>query len=410
MRTPLNTAELLPQIGSSRPAGIDPSWDCAWRRLAFTRAQTLVRWSEARAAELHDALELFSLCREELEAGFTAPARGIRTLRASPASSTTKSNGVLFTVHVSPSGDDMADGTVSQPVRTLQAALDRTRTMRRNATYAKARLAIQLGAGTYYMSSPLVLTPQDSLLLIRGPPGAIAKSSPQREPNVRQGGRSQLQKRAVLSGGVRLDGLVWSTHSRPGKPDVSVARLSPAQLRLLPRGIPALRLDGKRAHRARYPNANPEVDLFPKGWVPISKQTSWHAPEFPPYNAPGAVTCDPHRLCGNSTQVCVKNRLAGGNGRGRNLELRRRSTPGRCHPLRSPRTRGRPIWSGGFVPSSGGQATSVFRFRGGQASGRKRGRRPNGQSSPASLRRCGSRLCVPRMLPTPKRGKGAQDR
>lgn len=304
---PLSTVELLPKIGSSRPAGIDPAWDCAWRRLAFARAQTLVRWSEARAVELHDALELSALCGEELELE-AARVRRMRTLNAFPVPATTEPDGVLFTVHVSPSGDDTAEGTLSQPLRTLHAALDRTRTLRRNATYAQARVAIQLGGGTYHMSSPLVLTPQDSLLTIRGAAGVIAANGPRGEPNVRQSGPSQLQERAVLSGGVRLDGLVWSTHSRPGKPDVNMARLSPTQLRSLPRGIPALRLDGKRAHRARYPNANPEVDLFPNGWVPLSKQTAWHAPEFPPYNVPGAVPCEPQRMCGNSTQVCAENK------------------------------------------------------------------------------------------------------
>jgi hypothetical protein len=154
-------AELLSMIGSSRPVDVDPTWDCAWRRLAFTRAQSLVRWSEARAAELHDALELFALCGETFKWETAAPVRGVRSLSALWEPATTEQDGVLFTVHVSPSGDDTADGTISQPLRTLHAALNCTRTLRRNATDAQARVTIQLGGGTYYMSSPLVLTPSD---------------------------------------------------------------------------------------------------------------------------------------------------------------------------------------------------------------------------------------------------------
>ena len=48
---------------------------------------------------------------------------------------------------------------------------------------------------------------------------------------------------------------------------VYVASLAGAGL--LPSGVPALRVDGRRSTRARYPNANPERDLFPTGWIPV---------------------------------------------------------------------------------------------------------------------------------------------
>ena len=41
-----------------------------------------------------------------------------------------------------------------------------------------------------------------------------------------------------------------------------------------------LQMDGKRAILARYPNANPEIDLFPIGW--ISAKTKWAAPRTYP--------------------------------------------------------------------------------------------------------------------------------
>ena len=41
-----------------------------------------------------------------------------------------------------------------------------------------------------------------------------------------------------------------------------------------------LQVSGRRAILARFPNANPETDLFPKGW--ISSKTTWVAPKSYP--------------------------------------------------------------------------------------------------------------------------------
>jgi hypothetical protein len=69
-------------------------------------------------------------------------------------------------------------------------------------------------------------------------------------------------------------------------------------------GITSLRTDGRRATRARYPNANPEVDLFPKGY--ITKPTHWVAPVYPPNN-PASKTCNNSdaTLCGPSKTLTI---------------------------------------------------------------------------------------------------------
>jgi len=110
----------------------------------------------------------------------------------------------------------------------------------------------------------------------------------------------------VLSGGVPLSGLKWSATT--GK--VMKAQISAAQHSMMPKGMSSLRVGSgahPRATRARYPNANPERDLFPLGY--ITSKTQWLAPTYPPYNKPSSKPCpDPDgSLCGPSaTKVrCV---------------------------------------------------------------------------------------------------------
>ena len=59
-----------------------------------------------------------------------------------------------------------------------------------------------------------------------------------------------------------------------GGKNVWVADLSPSALPglLLQGGMPALHINGHRATLARYPNANPELDIFPKGYISNVKQ------------------------------------------------------------------------------------------------------------------------------------------
>ena len=75
--------------------------------------------------------------------------------------------------------------------------------------------------------------------------------------------------------------------------NVWVASLSGVELqRKLPAGFPGLRLDGRRAIRAKYPNGDPEASGsflrgasqgmgggdYVKGWIPLAANTAWVAP------------------------------------------------------------------------------------------------------------------------------------
>ena len=108
---------------------------------------------------------------------------------------------------------------------------------------------------------------------------------------------------ATLSGGVRLEELQWAPS--PANPKVHVATLTPAQAGLLPKaGATSLRVGGERATRARYPNANPERDLFPAGYV--TAKTEWVPPVYPPYNTAASKPCaGTGELCGASKTLTI---------------------------------------------------------------------------------------------------------
>jgi Fibronectin type III domain/Right handed beta helix region len=76
-------------------------------------------------------------------------------------------------IYVSPNGDDSHAGTQESPIRTLQHARDLARSRSRAM---ESDLTVHLGAGTYRLSEPFVLEPQDSgtgghNLVFKGEPG-----------------------------------------------------------------------------------------------------------------------------------------------------------------------------------------------------------------------------------------------
>src|SRR5439155_4800254 len=62
-----------------------------------------------------------------------------------------------FEVYVKPDGDDGAAGTLDKPFRTTARARDALRQRKDR----RAPATVHLRGGTYYLSEPLVLTPDD---------------------------------------------------------------------------------------------------------------------------------------------------------------------------------------------------------------------------------------------------------
>lgn len=253
--------KLLDQIATSTASHIrgtpQEDFDCHWRQLAMQWAPKLQPWlNETQQRQLFDALELDPVCGKP----FQPTASLERTSGAGSA--------VGFIVYVDAmNGNDGNSGTLTKPLASIKAAVTATRDARSSAL-TSTNATIALRAGTFYLNETIELDARDSGLTI---------------------GAYQAEE-VIVSGGVALSGLNWkpTTMDGSGAP-VHVASLSG---RSLPRGVPALHHRGQRATLARYPNANPELDLFPKGY--IVEDTSWLPPTFH-----GAV-CDEARLCGAS--------------------------------------------------------------------------------------------------------------
>ncbi len=65
-----------------------------------------------------------------------------------------------FSVWVRPNGDDANPGTYNQPLRSFQKARDTVRQLRKD--HPDARIVVALGAGTFQITEPWVLTAEDS--------------------------------------------------------------------------------------------------------------------------------------------------------------------------------------------------------------------------------------------------------
>jgi len=229
-------------------------------------------------------------------------------------------------------GDDGGAGTEASPLRTLGAAVARSRGLPRPA-------AVLLRGGTFYLASTVALTPADSGLTIASFPGefawvsgapgplpplqwapfAVRNASLQVLPGTNNAAgctknattsacacsaagtlgaceaaflaagaaatsftwHDGAQKSWALQCCLRVDG-VWAPVAQAGHTagrqgaamNVWSAPLS------APGGVRALRVNGVSAVRARWPNADPEVQQFPIGWHPTGGET-WHKPRPP---------------------------------------------------------------------------------------------------------------------------------
>ena len=257
---------LLSLTSSSRPLSASPEFDCAWRKLAFEYAPKLQPWlSQQKRSELFDALELGVLCGvnfSRLDAAAKAKAaetKADQTLMVMPRAD-------VYNVFVdSMAGDDSNAGTQKMPLRTVTAAVAATR------KHAGEPRAIFLRAGVHRLNDTVALGPSDSGLNISAFGG----------------------ENVTVSGGRALTGLQWKATTLNGQ-QVYAASTRGYDL---PQGVPALQIGGQRATLARYPNANPELDLFPAGY--ITAATTWAPPLF------HGEVCDANSQCGKSKNVTI---------------------------------------------------------------------------------------------------------
>ncbi len=297
--------------------GTPPEFICAYRSAAQRYAAKL---RPDAALEAFDALQLDSLC------GAVRPAPPPPLPPpALPAFSTT-----LYVDAVK--GDDGAAGTLAAPLKTLGAGILKSRGQPRPA-------AVLLRAGTFYLPATVALTPEDSGLTVASFPGelawlsgapaplpplawspfAVRNESVSVQPNLNNAHGCTInattsacacsavgtlgaceaalleanatatsftwhdgaQKAWALQCCLRTDG-VWAPVAQPGHTAgqrIGAANIWSAPVSA-PGGVKALRVNGVSAVRARYPNADPEVQQFPTGWYPSGGET-WHPRKTP---------------------------------------------------------------------------------------------------------------------------------
>lgn len=209
------------------PPDTPPEFMCAWRKLAANYAKLNRPDAEAK---VHDALQLSHYCpgverpREEaLPKVFPPPISGhLREPRA----------GATY-VDAERGSDVTGTGTQANPFATVGKGVA--------AAAAKPGGTVILRNGTYYLHETVQIPPTAHGLTIEGMAGEAA----------------------WVSGGTKLDPIVWKPHNLTHGMNIWSADLSHFGLD----SVPGLRVNGRRVSPARYPNADPELTFWPVGYM-----------------------------------------------------------------------------------------------------------------------------------------------
>jgi hypothetical protein len=252
-----------PDNTGDRPEGVDTATDCAMRRLAVEFAGSL---RPDAPPLVHAALKLEELCND------SAPAEPIQARAAVAARPPRASSQGLpaRTLHVDgfAGSDGSGDGSASKPFRSVEKAVSASRTLPGRTGLA---VTIELGATTqpYELAAPLHLTAADSHLTIASAPGG---------------------KKATITGGRVLSPKWTGPVTLPGRS--SGLRVYTAEG--IAGNFTTMSVGGKRQVLARYPNADPETELYPAGTVASSRSGRW---KMAPGGAPDkrVVIASPNR-------------------------------------------------------------------------------------------------------------------
>ena len=251
-------AEASPR-GPPNPHDAFASFDCALRRLALdfaTHLQPHRSAPELRA--IADALnnDTWAECRNLTVTGSPPPL-------TAPAFAIPSSGKVVYVDYRE--GSDSGSGSVAAPLKSIAAAL--------SAVARQPGATVVLRGGTHYLDGkPLLLNETHSGLTIQNYP----KEMP------------------FVSGGVPLRDLAWEKHQG----SIFRAHLGAEYDSWLDRHqLLGLRVNGGRAIRARYPDADPEQGfgpgLLPNGALPIDNSSETPLtdiyPALPDRNASGAI-------------------------------------------------------------------------------------------------------------------------
>ena len=164
-------------------------------------------------------------------------------------------------VHSS-TGNDFFDGTFERPIKTIEAALSLTRTLR-TVLGNDMTLCITIRGGTYYLGT--------NAITFSSQIGAIALTSNDSNLVI----ENYQDERVILSGGTLLK-LQWSIHSKTSVGTIMKAQV-PVSVNL--DQFNELYIDDKRAIVAKYPNGDPATQgLYAKDPGYSYDAESWESP------------------------------------------------------------------------------------------------------------------------------------
>jgi hypothetical protein len=256
-------ARLLLFIGLAQ--SVPDDLECAWRRAALAHGKVLQpHMSDENAAFLLQSLNSSFFGNGGTSGGgcfqpspSPMPPRGFMQ-KASPApSAVAKAEAAEHQFHVAAADDDdkcddAAGGSAAAPFCSLARGVAACRAAKNTGARTDGGLcALWLGDGIHRLNVTLQLTDADSGMIVLPASGASA----------------------VISGATLLSsGTSWQrVRSLGTNLTLWKAKLTHAAPR-----IDTLMVDGVRAIQARYPNADPEIDKFPIGY--ITKGGTWLPP------------------------------------------------------------------------------------------------------------------------------------
>lgn len=225
---------LLPGLNADRP-----TFDCKMRQLAMDYASKIQPWLyETKLQEIADALngaKEAQHCNVSIKAPF-------RSYSGAPSFPLPKATVTTYYVDAN-KGSDSNPGSMSSPFKTISKAVMAVR-----SAGSSDGTVIMLRAGTFYLTDTIMLDEQLSGLTIQNYPG---------EEAIVSGGK-------VIKPSWKVFDISTPTSMNIYKADLSLQGIDTMM---------GFRVNGMRAIRARYPNANPEIDGFasslkPKQYLP----------------------------------------------------------------------------------------------------------------------------------------------
>eukprot|EP01063_Lacrimia_lanifica_P034369 TRINITY_DN6337_c0_g3_i1.p1 TRINITY_DN6337_c0_g3~~TRINITY_DN6337_c0_g3_i1.p1 ORF type:complete len:833 (+),score=239.87 TRINITY_DN6337_c0_g3_i1:54-2552(+) len=209
---------------------------------AYNYAKQLQGWrGAATLKQTWDALGLTTEC------GYTFPDDEASLPMRPPRGADIPPNALVMYVDAELGADSPGRGAAASPFRTLNATVMEIRRVRREQNAMSRPAVVLLAGGMHRLADTLALTDEDSYLTIT----------------------AADDKAPVISGAQTLT-TKWEVHDR----EKGIYKTS---LKGQVNEVKALRVGQARGFAAAYPNRNPELTLFPDGWVKDGV-SSWGRP------------------------------------------------------------------------------------------------------------------------------------